>query len=328
MGQLIKLQDYVSRYEENIYNYPSRFVRLKKQQWEKTYEKWESNHVTPETYMAQANAELFLESLEERSLFEKVRGMFRFPHRKEDLFSEQMIDVEDTEEELSLQFEAQFASHPETVEDLKHHFLDQLFRFQMRWASSTLTEKSVVKEHFYSDPQLKFFLQRFPDNYLVLYRPIFLLKKAPVEVEVILISPTEVQCIVFVEREDEAVFVGTNDHFWEKRSGDEREKFLNPLLSLNRMGNIVTDIFKRHEIDLPVKKTLLSRNGYFDFGSAPFDVEFVEKRNYVEWFQNMRQMTSPLKHVQLKGANVLLQHCQTTSYRRLEWEETNDTEDY
>lgn len=29
MGQLIKLQDYVSRYQQDIFVYPSRFVRLK-----------------------------------------------------------------------------------------------------------------------------------------------------------------------------------------------------------------------------------------------------------------------------------------------------------
>ncbi|KHF29248.1 hypothetical protein LR68_02036 [Anoxybacillus sp. BCO1] len=30
MGQLIKLQDYISRYELDIYHYPSEFIRLKK----------------------------------------------------------------------------------------------------------------------------------------------------------------------------------------------------------------------------------------------------------------------------------------------------------
>ena len=35
MGQLIKLQNYTSRYEQNIFHYPSRFVMLKKQQWDK-----------------------------------------------------------------------------------------------------------------------------------------------------------------------------------------------------------------------------------------------------------------------------------------------------
>ena len=42
MGQLIKLQDYVSRYEQNIFHYPSRFVLLKKQQWEKLRNLWEN----------------------------------------------------------------------------------------------------------------------------------------------------------------------------------------------------------------------------------------------------------------------------------------------
>ena len=34
MGQLIKLQDYISRYELDIYKYPARFIRLKRKQWE------------------------------------------------------------------------------------------------------------------------------------------------------------------------------------------------------------------------------------------------------------------------------------------------------
>ena len=35
MAQLIKLQDYVSRYEQDIYRYPSQFIKLKNQQWDK-----------------------------------------------------------------------------------------------------------------------------------------------------------------------------------------------------------------------------------------------------------------------------------------------------
>ena len=34
MGQLIKLKDYTTRYQQNIYHYPARFVALKKQQWD------------------------------------------------------------------------------------------------------------------------------------------------------------------------------------------------------------------------------------------------------------------------------------------------------
>ncbi|ARI76757.1 hypothetical protein [Halobacillus mangrovi] len=35
MAQLIKLQDYISRYETSIYQYPSQFIRLKRENWSK-----------------------------------------------------------------------------------------------------------------------------------------------------------------------------------------------------------------------------------------------------------------------------------------------------
>lgn len=329
MGQLIKLQDYVSRYEQNIYHYPSRFVRLKKQQWEKLLSHWESGIVVPRKDEWQSNVDLLYREIEnDQTVMKKMKDLFRFNKQKEDESqvheTEEKLPSDEDEEDPSMQFSPQFALFPETEEELKHQFLDQLFRFQMRWATSTLTEKSVVRKQFYFDPQLKFFLQRFPDNCLVLYKPIFLLKKAPVETEVILISPTEVQCISFIEKEENAVFIGSSDHFWKKRYANNEEKVLNPLLSVNRMGNIVGELFRHYGIDLPVKKVILSRNGYIDYPSPPYDVHFVEKRNFNEWFQRLRTLPSPLKHMQLKGANTLLQHCQTTSYKRLEWEELGE----
>ena len=44
MAQLIKLQDYVSRYESDLSRYPSQFVRIKKQQWEKLKSAWEAGN--------------------------------------------------------------------------------------------------------------------------------------------------------------------------------------------------------------------------------------------------------------------------------------------
>ena len=40
VAQLIKLQDYVTRYETDISRYPAQYVRLKKQQWDKLCETW------------------------------------------------------------------------------------------------------------------------------------------------------------------------------------------------------------------------------------------------------------------------------------------------
>ena len=33
MAQLLKLQDYISRYETDIYRYSNQYIRFKKQQW-------------------------------------------------------------------------------------------------------------------------------------------------------------------------------------------------------------------------------------------------------------------------------------------------------
>ena len=45
MAQLLKLQDYVSRYESDLSRYPSQYVRLKKQQWEKLKVTWELGEI-------------------------------------------------------------------------------------------------------------------------------------------------------------------------------------------------------------------------------------------------------------------------------------------
>lgn len=104
------------------------------------------------------------------------------------------------------------------------------------------------------------------------------------------------------------------------------KKVLNPLLALNRTGRIVRNIFKMYEIELPIHKLIISRNGYIDYPSAPFDTEFVEARNFKQWFASMRAQKSPLKHAQLKGAKVLLQYCLTQSIRRPEWENHEENE--
>lgn len=324
MGQLIKLQDYVSRYEQDIFVYPSRFVRLKKQQWEKWHKAWESNELyrfDPEPQLS--NISSGWPDEEKEPFMGKLKSLLkRGKKEEEDYSAEEYSKEEKIEDEFA--FEASFTAHPDTLENLKHHFLDQLYRFQMKWATSTLTEKSFPDKRYYYDEKLKYFLQRFPDTYLTMYNPVFLLKQAPVETESILISPTDAWCISFLEEEDLAVFAGSKDRFWTKKGSAGEKKFLNPLLALNRTEKIVGKIFELHDIDLPIHKAVLCRNGYIDYPTAPFDVQLIEKRGYEKWFQTMRNQRFPLKHVQLKGAQALLQYCQTTSIKRLEWENPNE----
>lgn len=325
MGQLIKVQDYVSRYQQDIFLYPSRFVRLKKQQWDKWHKTWESNEsFTPRPAQHDTSGTADWSYEEKEPLMEKLKGLLK-RGRKEEFEEYNAAGHEVEKEEDVLEFEASFAVRPETIENLKHQFLDQLYRFQMKWATSTLTEKSFPEKHYYYDEKLKYFLQRYPDTYLVMYNPIFLLKRAPVETEIIVIGPTEVWCISFLEQEDSAVFTGSKDRFWTKKGKGEEKKVLNPLLALDRTEKIIRKIFEIHSIELPVKKAVLTRNGYIDYPAAPIDVQLVEKRNYEQWFHAMRNLRSPLKHAQLKGAQALLQYCQTSSVKRLEWENRNES---
>ncbi|MCM3091943.1 MULTISPECIES: nuclease-related domain-containing protein [unclassified Cytobacillus] len=325
MGQLIKLQDYVSRYQQDIYVYPSRFVRLKKQQWDKWHKAWEANEsYQPQFAQHYPSGTADWADEEKEPLMEKLKGLLK-RGRNEDDEEYDASGIEGKKAEDALEFEASFAVRPETIENLKHQFLDQLYRFQLKWASSTLTEKSFPDKQYYYDENLKYFLQRYPDTYLVMYNPIFLLKKAPVETETIVISPTEVWCISFLEQEDSAVFTGSKDRFWIKRGKGEEKKVLNPLLALNRTEKIIRKIFEIQSIELPVKKAVLTRNGYIDYPAAPIDVQLIEKRTYNQWFQAIRSQRSPLKHAQIKGAQALLQYCQTSSVKRLEWENRDES---
>ncbi len=317
MGQLIKLQDYISRYEQDIFLYPSRYVRLKKQRWAQLFDAWENNDgrfFGPEP--GQAEDDWKLE--EKQPLSEKIKGIFSLKRKSEEA---EQLPVPEKAVEEKLDFDPQFASRPDTADELKQQFLDQLFKFQMKWASSTIMEKSFVQRSFFYDPELRFLLQRFPDTYLLLYKPVFRLKKAPVEAESVFITPTGAYCLSFMEEDEQAVFIGSKEHFWLKRTGKEEKKILNPLIALDRTEKIVKSIFQMYEIDFPVHKVLVSRKGYFDYPNVPYGVELIEKRGFEEWFEAMRKNTSPIKHIQLKSAQLLLQYCQTTCVKRPEWGE-------
>ncbi|MGE8206275.1 NERD domain-containing protein [Heyndrickxia sp. NPDC080065] len=318
MGQLIKLQDYISRYEMDPYRYPAQYVRMKKQQWDKLKDQWENrsddyqNH-SPQLYINE----------EENKI--KSKNVFRRLFGKVSSVQEESVIEEPKKNESLFHFSPQLAYYPDTIDELKQLFLDQLFSFQMKWASSTIHEKSYPDQSYFRNERLKYFLQRFPDTFLFLYEPIFILKKAPIEMEVILITPTEVWCLAFLEEEKEAVFLGSNSRFWIKRANNKESKVLNPLLSLNRMSKIISQLLTYYSLEIPLKKAIICRNGYIDYPTAPTDVFLLEKRNYPEWFEQQRSLQSPLKHVQLKTAKVLLDYCQTKSARRIDWDNKEES---
>lgn len=316
MAQLIKIQDYVSRYEQDIYRYPSQFIKLKKQQWDKikaAYLAGELDQLFSQSYETQMVNLAYEE--EKKSIFNKMKGIFRRNQSEE--VDEQMDTPKKEDNIFSIHIPVDTAS----LDELKQTFLNQLLHFQMKWGSSTIHEKSFIDPSFFLDEKLRFLLQRFPDTFLVMYKPVFRLKNAPVEVDVIVLSPTDAWCITFLEAEEDAAFVGSSEKFWlRKHHKSPDKKVLNPLLSVNRMGRIVSQLFDLYEVTLPIKKIVISRNGYIDYPLAPYDIDLLDKRSFSAWFEKMRKVSAPFKHQQLKGAQSLLEYCQTTSTRRIEWE--------
>src|SRR5690625_155492 len=120
MAQLIKLKDYISRYQWNAYRYPSQYIRLKQENWEKLYQLW-------------LDRETIIE--------EELRNTGNTSNSsKWKLFTRQENERENIVTTADLL--------PTTEAALKQYFLDKLFPFQMKWATSTVTEISFTEKDY------------------------------------------------------------------------------------------------------------------------------------------------------------------------------------
>jgi len=299
MGQLIKLENYISRYQNDVYHYPGHFSRLKQENWKSLLDQWQ-----------QRQEELKLEStIEEKSsssIFKRLNDLL-----KKDQTSE--IDYEQD-------------SIPETEEQLKRFFLDSIFKFQLNWASTTLTQMSFLDHNYHHDLRLKYFMQRFPDTYLFMYRPVFKLKNAAVDADIIMITPIDVQVINVVEMSSDHTIIVGDDRSWFSEHNRVKAKFLSPILSLKRTDKIIRSIFDFYGIEMPIKKVVLSRTNQIKFDLEPFQTQYIDRDQHESWLMRQRQLSSPLKHQQLKVAEVLLKHSDTVSVYRPEWDRNEGKE--
>lgn len=321
MAQLVKLLDYISRYENDLTRYPTQFIRLKRQQWDRMRIRWEtgSSHT-----MLDDLIDKDAEEAEEKKSF---LSFFKFfGGRQEEAATEERVVVQ---EEEDFGFTPNVIYKPKTVEELRKIYLDQLFHFQMKWASSTLMDRSRVDPVYLHDSLLRSFTQLFPDSFLLFYHPVIMLKKAPIELDIVIITPIECMCITVLEAEDLAVFIGGSERFWLKKAGEKEAKLLNPLISLNRNEKIIKKLFEDNEVDFPVKKYLISRNGYIDNPTISFDIKIYDKKTYEQWFNSIRSVTTPLKLMQFQAAKSILDVVRTTAMSRLVEEDAaaNDSTD-
>ncbi|AGT33161.1 hypothetical protein M493_14615 [Geobacillus genomosp. 3] len=300
MGQLLKLRDYISRYETDVYHYVPEFIRLKQWQWEQAKARWEAERDAAGAQREPEETWDFL--LDKPSWWERLTKRWRRGPAPAD------------EEEPAAGPTVRAA----TVEELKRQFLDELFQLQLKWASSTVTYASLLDDALYGDETLKYFLQRFPDTYLCFYQPVAVAGKALVELETVILTPTAAWCIAFVEGKRNNVVIASAGRFWTERAGTEETKRVNPVVSLRRTEQVLSDVFQKQGIDWPIHLVLLNRYGYIDHGHLfPF-VHYIDKRNYEQWFSRLRRSALPLRHGQLKAAQALLGHCASFYGRRLD----------
>lgn len=310
MAQLIKLQDYISRYEADMYRYPSQFIRLKKQQWNAFLQQKDQE---PEILSSHSLEEE--EPLKQNKFIALMNSFKKKPELEEESPLQEKRSVPQGLEDWKLPM----LNGEESPQEKKQLFLNAILPTQLKWASSTIRHISYLQKNYKRDATLLYFLQRFPDTFLVMYKPIFIVKQAPVELEIIIITPTEIFAIYYLEEEKNSVILGNNDRFWGVRAKEKERKMVNPTISLNRMGSIIKNVLVHHKIDFPITKLFVHREGYIDMTDGPSDILALDKRTYLPWFEKMRANTLPLKANQLKAAKALLSHCQSTYVDRPEW---------
>lgn len=303
MAQLVKLIDYVTRYEVQPFHYPSQYIRLKQENWRQLLARWEYENDMSDTLVDDVEEVSYEEEVEEK------KGFFnRLFQRKK---------PNDTKEYIE-------RTLPYGKDQLIQHFLNDLYPFQLKWATSTLSHVSFTERAHQHDRVLKSFLQRLPDIYLLMYYPIFNIQQAPVEGEIVLLSPIGIDVITMVEEAYDSTVYVSNERTWQVEGEGVEKKIISPMIALKRTEQIVRSILNHYEVNIKVTKTIISEQNNFTYDTEPYQTKIVGKDDFEDWLADKRALNSPLKSVQLKAMEALLKQCQTTSVRRPEWEVADD----
>lgn len=305
MAQLIKLENYISRYERDIFHYPGHYIRLKQENWKKLHHLWLEHQ------------EMKIEEIEEDTSSSIQPSRWKSLFFKQSKAREEIDDYTDTDID---------PVRPTTIDELKRYFLDSLLPFQLKWASSTVDKISFLDKGYETDELLKFFLQRLPDTFLVMFRPIFKLKKTVVEADIIIIHPVGIEIIKIFNLEPSKSIIVQDGRTWFTEENNIQTKMLNPMISAGRTEKIIKSILSFEELDFPIKKVMLSFENSIHFHAEPYNTVLIDKNNIETWIRKKQQFVSPLKRDQLKVSEALLRHCDTVAVPRPEWNQEKESE--
>ncbi|MCP3025332.1 NERD domain-containing protein [Halobacillus sp. A5] len=297
MAQLIKLQDYISRYESDIYHYPAKYIRLKQEKWKKVKRNWENGQFDGGSHPEQST------ELPDHK-----------PFNWKQLFSRNKIKEEQWEEPVEEPW------IPGDINELKKYFLDELYPFQLKWASTTLLEKSFIDPGIENEKYLRMLLQRLPDHYLIMYKPVVMLKKAAMEADIIIIGPYHIELVSCIDVEADFISPQSQNKWMIEKDGEQRTIF-SPLLSLRRTETFLRSIMQTYEHPIDFKLTVLAYDLTISASKEPYLTSYIDKHSFESWLAEKRKLGAPLKHGQLALAENLLKHTRTIAVKRPEWED-------
>lgn len=252
LAQLIKLQDYVSRYEQHLTKYTNHYLRLKKRRWE--------------DYIA------------------------------------------------DLATDGPVSDH--VLATRRSQFLNDIFRHQLVWASSTVFQKSLLSDRYEHDQQLQFLTAKLPDSYLLFYETIFQIEHALIEVEAIVVTPTKIYCLAFLDEQENDIYQARSDRYWIRLRDGKETTIVSPLLSLQRSETIIRRLVRSLATPLPIEKVIVVKSGYVEGFQASSRMDCHDRRTFNEWMRRFVNDPSPIKHEQMKVTRILLDHVKTESVYR------------
>ncbi|RSL32896.1 NERD domain-containing protein [Salibacterium salarium] len=316
MAHLIKIEDYTSRYQHDLQRYLGQFSRLKKEQWENMKREWTKANQT------MSSEETYEESLDDW-LEGTDSGFFTATlHRLKNLSGKSRKNEEDVEEK-----EQGHTYKDKSIEEVKELFYEDLFQAQLRWASASLLDESMLDPAYRYDPILRYFVRHLPDNYMIFYYPVFTVGKAPLEMDIILLSPTSIYCLSIINGDANSVFEPSSGRYWNEYVHKEIKRRINPVMSLNRMSSVLRSLLEDTSLQMNLRRIVMSPDSIIDNRLVSTKVETVDKRNIDEWFEKRKRNPSPIKKNQLYAADILLQYALTNSFRRRDLVDDNDAEE-
>ncbi|WP_096189784.1 NERD domain-containing protein [Evansella halocellulosilytica] len=305
MAQLVKLSDYISRYETDIYRYTSRFSRLKKERWDRAKSEWlkmkEHGHTS-----------IFHDLEEEEQTITSRIKKFPWFNKKKDGDRDEFV----------------FDRHqiPKSEEDFKSDFKKEIFQFQLNWASSTISERSFIKRSIKYNTWLNYLLKELPDSYLIFFEPVLFLKKAPVDLDIMILTPTELWLVTPLSGDKNTIYQIESERFWLKKVGERQEKILHPSIQLKRMRSVAEHLLIDAQLSYPIRTAIIAKDSFIDIPQESQRIKLIDKRTFPIWDEKLKQNRTPMKHHQLKVGDLFLQNCLTISESRMELEEDIEEE--